>query len=69
VTNNEEQKKAPGLGQIVLSVLAAAIGVQTNKNREQDFQSKSIVPYIVAGIIFTVLFLFSLIFIVSMILN
>lgn len=66
---DEKQKKAPGLGQIVLSVLAAAIGVQTNKNREQDFQSSSIVPYIIAGIIFTALFLFSLIFIVSLVID
>lgn len=66
---NEEEKKSPTFGRLVLSVLAAAIGVQSNKNREQDFQSNSILPYIIGGIIFTVLFLFSLIFIVSLIVD
>lgn len=65
----ENEKKSLNIGRLILSVLAAAIGVQSNKNREQDFQSKSIVPYIIAGVIFTALFLFTLIFIVSLIVN
>lgn len=62
-------KPKPKLGQLVLSVLAAAVGVQSNRNREQDFQQSSILPYIVAGIVFTILFLTSLIFIVSLIVD
>lgn len=59
--------QARGIGRLILSVLAAAIGVQSNRNREQDFQSTSILPYIIGGIVFTVLFVLSLIFIVSLI--
>ncbi|WNO11710.1 DUF2970 domain-containing protein [Teredinibacter sp. KSP-S5-2] len=45
--------------------MAAAIGVQSNKNRELDFQQSSIIPYIISGIIFTSLFLLALFTIVS----
>ena len=37
---------------VILSVFAAAFGVQSNKNRENDFSQSSIWPYIVAGLVF-----------------
>ena len=47
---------------IIVSVLAAVIGVQSKKNQERDFTAKgSIVNYIVAGIIFTVVFVITVI--------
>lgn len=47
--------------QILRSVFAAAIGVQSEKNRQQDFNTKnSIYIYIVAGIIFTIGFVLTL---------
>ena len=42
---------------IIQSTLAAAIGVQSKKNRERDFQEGNAGTFIVAGIIFTVLFI------------
>lgn len=65
----EDQKKKPSFGQIVLSTLAAAIGVQSNKNRERDFKGGSIKAYIAAGVIFTTLFVITLILVVKMVLS
>ncbi|WP_086931814.1 DUF2970 domain-containing protein [Agarilytica rhodophyticola] len=50
-------------GSLIMSTLAAAVGVQNDKNLEKDFATSSPFPYIVAGIVFTVIFLACLIFI------
>ena len=42
---------------IIQSTLAAAIGVQSKKNRERDFEEGNAGAFIAAGIIFTVLFI------------
>jgi hypothetical protein len=55
--------------QTIKSVLAAFIGVQSDKNRQIDFEQGSLMTYIVAGLIFTVLFVSALIFIVSKVLG
>ena len=54
---------------IVKSVLAAFIGVQSNKNRQTDFEQGSLKYFIIAGILFTVLFVAAVIFVVSMVLS
>lgn len=55
----------PSLLHVVKSVIAAAVGVQSNKNREVDFQHGSLPAYIVVGLIATVLFIYTLVSIVS----
>jgi hypothetical protein len=60
--------KPPGFIQIMLSVGAAAIGVQTGKNYERDFTTGSPLPYIVGGIIFTALFVLTIVGVVSLVL-
>ncbi len=59
----------PNLLHIIKSVLAAGIGVQSNKNREIDFEHGSLPSYLIVGLIATVLFILSLIFIVSKVLS
>lgn len=44
--------------QVIKSVLAAFLGVQSEKNRIQDFQRSSPWPFIVTGIIMTLVFVF-----------
>lgn len=39
------------------SALAAALGVQSKENLEQDFKQNSILPYIAAGLVLTVMFI------------
>ena len=55
----------PSIIQTIKSVLAAFIGVQSDKNRKIDFEQGSLTTYIIAGLIFTVLFVSALIFLVS----
>lgn len=43
--------------QMVMSVLAAFFGVQSERNRQRDFQHGKPIYFIVAGIILTVLFI------------
>lgn len=55
---------------ILTSVFAAAIGVQSKKNQEKDFNGKgSIYIYIAAGIIFTTLFVITVVTVVKTVLN
>jgi hypothetical protein len=65
-TSPDQQR--PGFFTIVLSTLAAAIGVQSSKNRERDFAQGSPLPFIVAGVIFTVLFILAVITVVNLVL-
>jgi len=55
----------PTITQVIKSVLAAFIGVQSEANRKKDFESGSLSTYVIAGIIFTVLFIVAIIFLVS----
>lgn len=55
----------PTITQVFKSVLAAFVGVQSEANRKQDFEHGSLSTYIVAGVIFTVLFVVAIIFLVS----
>ena len=42
---------------VISSVLAAGLGVQSSKNRERDFKQGRAGVFIVAGIVFTLLFM------------
>lgn len=55
-----DQKSGLSLSRIIRSTLAGAIGVQSNKNREEDFKNGNIWVYIVSGIIFTALFILTI---------
>jgi hypothetical protein len=55
----------PTIIQTVKSILAAFIGVQSDKNRKLDFEQGSLTTYIIAGVIFTIVFVSTLVFVVS----
>lgn len=68
---NRDQDKShpkPNFFQIVLSVIAAAFGVQSSKNRERDFKGGNIYVYIAAGVIFTAVFVAVVILVVRLVL-
>jgi hypothetical protein len=50
---------------VVQSTLAAAIGVQSKENRERDFEAGNAGTFIVAGVLFTVLFVATIVVVVS----
>jgi hypothetical protein len=55
--------------QVIGSVLAAGLGVQSSKNRERDFKQGRLGVFIAAGIMFTLLFIVIVIFVVQMVLG
>ena len=55
----------PTITQVVKSVLAAFIGVQSEANRKRDFEHGTLSNYVIAGLIFTVLFVIAIIVLVS----
>jgi hypothetical protein len=57
---NKKDSSNPGFWRILQSTLAGAIGVQSNKNREKDFENGNIWVFIASGIIFTLLFILTI---------
>jgi hypothetical protein len=53
--------------QILQSTLAAAFGVQSQRNREKDFEEGNAGWFILAGIIFTVVFIFTVLTVVNLV--
>ncbi len=68
MTEDTEAKK-PGLGSVIKSILAAAIGVQSDKNRQRDFEQGSPLTFIIGGIIFTLLFIAAVATVVGLVLS
>ncbi|HXH02655.1 MAG TPA: DUF2970 domain-containing protein [Candidatus Competibacteraceae bacterium] len=62
-------EQRPRLRQVVMSVLAAFIGVQSEKNRRRDFTHGRPAHYIVVGLAMTVLFVLLLYGVVQLVLR
>ncbi|MDX2349883.1 MAG: DUF2970 domain-containing protein [Porticoccus sp.] len=67
--NKPEDENKPNFWQIVFSTLAAFFGIQSNKNRERDFKYGNIYVYIVSGLIFTIIFIFTVVSVVKLVLH
>lgn len=55
--------------QVITSVFAAALGVQSSRNRERDFKQGRAGVFIAAGIVFTLLFIGLVITVVHLVLE
>lgn len=53
---------------VVLSVIQASFGVQNPENRERDFKQGSLLPFVVAAVLFTVGFVLVLLVVVNLVL-
>lgn len=69
VNQKQEQEKKPILRTLVLSLLAAGFGVQSDKNRQRDFNHGSPLAFIIGGLLFTLLFIASVATIVGVVLS
>jgi len=58
----------PSIWQIIMSVMAAFLGVQNDQNRQRDFAGGNIKVYIAVGIIATMLLVLGLITVVNLVL-
>lgn len=65
----EEKKKPLNPLQVISSVFAAGLGVQSSKNRERDFSEGRAGVFIAAGILFTLLFIGVMVMIVQLVLK
>lgn len=54
---------------IIKSVFSAMIGVQKRKNLEEDFSKQSVMPFIIAGILMTLVFVLTIWMVVQFALN
>lgn len=57
-SERSDERSGTGFWNVVQSVGAAMIGVQSRKNRERDFTQGKPIHFIVGGLIGTVVFLF-----------
>lgn len=55
--------------QVIASTIAAAFGVQSSRNRERDFTLGRPSHFIIAGIVFTVLFVLGVLLVVNLVLS
>jgi hypothetical protein len=55
MSNSSQNKQKPSLIAVIKSILAAAIGVQSDKNRTRDFEQGNPLVFIIGGIVFTLL--------------
>ena len=60
----DQNTSKPTFFQTLASAIGAAIGVQRSDVRARDFQSDSPIPFIVAGLIVTLLFITTLLTVV-----
>lgn len=67
--SEKEDRPALSLMSIVASTLAAAIGVQNSKNRKRDFKSGRMLPFIIAGVVFTLVFIGTVLTVVNVVLS
>ena len=54
---------------VMLSVFQAAFGVQNERNKERDFSQGRLLPFIIAALLFTAVFVGGLIMIVKLVLG
>lgn len=62
-------EKKPNLFQVIGSVLASLLGVQSGKNRERDFEKGDPKDYIGVYVALVVLFVISMIVLVNMVIS
>jgi hypothetical protein len=53
---------------VIKSVLSAAFGVQSSRNQQRDFTQGNYRHFIIGGIVFTVLFVLTLVLVVNLVL-
>ena len=73
--NQNDQNQGPhepkkhGVGSVTRSVLWAALGVNSNRNREHDFEQGNPLAFIIGGVIFTFLFICMIALVVGFVLR
>ncbi|WP_295877630.1 DUF2970 domain-containing protein [uncultured Zhongshania sp.] len=69
MTDSDNDTKKPGLIAVIGSVISAAFGVQSSKNRERDFTHGRFRNYVITAIIFVGVFIATVYTIVQIVLK
>ncbi len=64
-----ENRKGTGFLNVLKSTMFAASGIQTKANRERDFEHGKPSTFILAGIVFVVIFILSIVGIVQLVMS
>lgn len=62
-------KTNPSFIKVLKAVFGALIGVQSEQQRQHDFSDKNPIPYIITAVIFTFLFIITLLLIINWVLS
>ncbi len=65
--NRSPKSDRPGVWSVLQSIFAAAFGVQSERARERDFTRGRPLPYIVGGLVFTIVLIVGLIVVVQLV--
>ena len=65
--NDRQTEKKLSLIDVALSVCAAALGVQSSKNRKRDFSRGNPITFLFFGALFTIIFVLTIIGIVHLV--
>ena len=68
-TNPDTQRKGTGFWRTLQSTIAAACGVQTKANRERDFAQAKPSTFVIAGILFVIVFIIGMYGIVQLVIS
>ncbi|WP_435101545.1 DUF2970 domain-containing protein [Arhodomonas sp. AD133] len=66
---DEGSESRPTRWQVIKSVVAAALGVQSEEARQRDFTQGSPAAFIIGGVVFTALFVIALVVVVNLVLS
>jgi hypothetical protein len=67
--DNNADRKTLNPFQVISSVFAAGLGVQSSKNRERDFNQGRAGVFVAAGVIFTIGFIAVMVVIVQLVIK
>ena len=65
----KEAKKKQKIGSLIKSILAAGIGVQSDKIRQEDFAGGNPLAFIISGFIFAILYILCVAVVVGLVLS
>ena len=65
--NHQESEKKLSLIEVALSICAAALGIQSSKNRKRDFSRGNPITFLLFGLLFTVIFVLTIVGIVHLV--
>ena len=68
-SKNSDKPSGLPFWKVMLSVIQASFGVQNSANKERDFKEGKVLPFIIAAVLFTLLFILTIVGVVNLVLT